>query len=256
MEFLAAAGPRLEYRWVPPSRTGAPALVFLHEALGCAALWRDFPERLAARTGAGALVYSRAGHGRSEPAPAMRRTEQFSHEALVVLPEVLAARGIESPVLIGHSDGATIALVHAAAFERTRGLVLEAPHVFIEDITLAGVAGARAAYAGGRLRERLGRWHDNVDPMFNRWADTWLDPAFRSWSIESLLPAVRCPTLVVQGEADAYGTLAQVDAIRRGVGGRAEALIIPACGHSPHAEALETVLDAMTDFVGRLVIAG
>lgn len=253
VEFLAAAGRRLEYRWVPPSRTAAPTLVFLHEALGCAALWRDFPEQLAAHTGAGALVYSRAGHGRSESGSGTRGADHFAEEALVVLPGVLAARGIAHPVLVGHSDGATIALVHAASEVSTaRAVILEAPHVLIEEITLASVAAARKAFARGQLREKLARWHDGVDPLFRRWADTWLDPAFRHWSMESSLASVRCPTLVIQGDLDQYGSLAQVDAIRRGVGGRVESVILPGVGHVPHAERGDLVLDAMADFVSRV----
>ncbi len=228
-------------------------LVFLHEALGAAALWRDFPDRLAGRTGAAALVYSRAGHGRSDPGRELRGPDHFAHEALVVLRELLAARDIHSPVLIGHSDGATIALVEAAnEGSVARGVILEAPHVFVETVTVAGVAAARKAFTDGRLRERLARWHEHVDPMFARWADTWLDPTFRHWSMIEMLPGVRCPALVIHGEPDPFGTIAQVEAISAGVSGPVETLVLPGGGHAPHAERPEDVLRAMARFVGRV----
>ena len=253
MEYLAAAGRRLEFRWIAPGHAGAPTLVFLHEALGSAGLWRDFPDQVAERTGAAALVYSRAGHGRSEPASGTRGAEHFAEEALVVLPEVLAERDIARPILVGHSDGATIALVHAAsAVSTARALILEAPHVFIEDVTLAGVASAREAFGNGSLRQRLARWHDHVDPLFSRWADTWLDPAFRDWSMERMLAEVRCPALLIQGELDQYGTVAQLDAIRRRVTGPTESLVLPGAGHAPHAERPAEVLDAVAGFLARL----
>jgi pimeloyl-ACP methyl ester carboxylesterase len=173
-------------------------------------------------------------------------------EATVVLPEVLAAAGVERPVLVGHSDGGTIALMYAAAMGGASGLIVEADHVFVEDVTVAGVAGARAAFANGGLRDRLARWHDHVDSMFNRWADTWLDPGYRSWTIEPTLRAVSCPVLVIQGEPDPYGTLAQVDAIRRGVGGAVDTLILERGGHAPHASMPDEVLTAMARFVARL----
>jgi pimeloyl-ACP methyl ester carboxylesterase len=257
VEYLRAAGRRLEYRWIAPCRAGAPTLVFLHEALGSAALWRDFPDRLAERTGAAALVYSRAGHGRSEPGPDLRGPDHFAHEGLVVLPDVLAACGVARPVLVGHSDGATIALAHAAsAGSVARALILEAPHVFVEEVTVGGVAAARRAFTGGQLRERLARWHDQVDAMFSRWADTWLDPAFRHWTMEAMLPEVRCATLVIQGEPDAYGTIAQVEAISSRAGGPVETVVLPGGGHSPHAERPDDVLDAMARFVQQLPNAG
>ena len=254
MEYLTAAGRRLEYRWIQPRGPGLPALVFLHEALGSAGQWREFPDRLAARTGAAALIYSRAGHGRSAPSSGARGYQLFAEEALVALPEVLAARAISHPILVGHSDGATIALVHAASKASVaRALILEAPHVFVEEATLAGVAQARDAFASGPLRAKLARWHDQVDPMFGRWADTWLDPTFRDWTMEEMLAKVRCPTLVIQGELDQYGTPAQVHAICREVSGPVESLIIPGVRHAPHAERGSQVLDAMAEFIDRVI---
>jgi pimeloyl-ACP methyl ester carboxylesterase len=253
VDFLTAAGRRLEYRWIPSRASGGATLVFLHEALGSAALWRDFPDRLAERTGAAALIYSRAGHGRSEPAAGPAVPHHFSHEALVVLPEVLAARGIERPVLVGHSDGATIALVHAVAQPGVaQALILEAPHVFVEEITVTGVTAARAAFGGGGLREKLGRWHDHVDPVFHRWADAWLDPAFRGWTMEPSLDRVSCPTFVIQGEPDPYGTRAQVDAIAGRVTGPVETFILPGAGHTPHGGRPHEVLEAMAGFIERV----
>ena len=167
-----------------------------------------------------------------------------------MLPEVLAARGLESPVLVGHSDGATIALIHAADGRwKVRGLVLEAPHVFVEDVTIEGIVRARAAFTGGTLRERLRLWHTDIDATFAGWADTWLQPGFRDWTIERRLPAIRCPALVIQGQDDRYGTLAQVTAIERGSGGPVTTLVLPECGHAPHAERPEEVLERIARFI-------
>jgi pimeloyl-ACP methyl ester carboxylesterase len=247
--FLVAGGRRLEYRWIAPTRPGASPLVFLHEGLGSAALWRDFPDRLATRTGAGALVYSRYGFGASDPLGEPRTPDYLEREALDSLPEVLAHLGIEDPVLVGHSDGATIALIHAAAGRPVHGLVLEAPHVFVEDVTIRGIGEARTAYETGRLRERLRPWHADVDATFRGWADVWLTPGFRSWNIEGLLGGVRCPVLVIQGEDDQYGTTAQLEAIARGTSGRVETLVLAGRGHTPHAEEPEMVLEEMARFI-------
>lgn len=252
-QYLAADGRQLEYRWIPPHHRGKPPLVLLHEGLGSAELWRDFPDRLAHRTGSGALVYSRYGYGRSDVLGAPRDIHYLEHEALTSLTAVLAALRIGSPVLIGHSDGATIALIHAADGRwPVRGLVLEAPHVFVEDVTIQGIAGARVAYESGTLRDKLQPWHTDVDATFNGWADVWLQPGFREWSIERHLSGIRCPTLVIQGEDDLYGTLAQVEAIQRGISGPVETLALQGCGHAPHAERPEEVLDAMARFVAAL----
>ncbi|HEX2188466.1 MAG TPA: alpha/beta hydrolase [Longimicrobiaceae bacterium] len=252
--FLEAGGRRLEYAWHGPPPDEAPTLVFLHEGLGCVSLWRDFPARLADATGCGALVYSRAGYGRSDPVPLPRPVSFMHDEALRVLPEVLDAAGVREAVLVGHSDGASIALVHAGSgrAERVRALVLEAPHVFVEDVSVASIAAIGRAYRETELRARLARHHgENVDCAFLGWNGVWLDPDFRGWNVEEYLPRVAVPVLVVQGEADEYGTLAQVEAVRRQAGGPVETLVLPGAGHSPHRDAPEAVLEAMAGFVGR-----
>jgi pimeloyl-ACP methyl ester carboxylesterase len=254
--FLEADGRRLEYSWHGPPPERAPTLVFLHEGLGCVGLWRDFPARLAAATGCGALVYSRAGYGRSDPVPLPRPVTFMHHEGLRVLPEVLRAAGVRDAVLVGHSDGASIALVHAGsgAADRVRALVLEAPHVFVEDVSVRSIARIGEAYRDTDLRAKLARHHgDNVDCAFGGWNGVWLDPEFRSWNIEEYLPRVAVPALVVQGEADEYGTLAQVDAVRRQSGGPVETLVLPGVGHSPHRDAPDATLAAMAAFVRRVV---
>jgi pimeloyl-ACP methyl ester carboxylesterase len=252
--FVIAGGRRLEYRWIGPRGDEAPTLVFLHEGLGSAGLWRDFPDRLAAETGCGALVYSRAGYGRSEPAE-LPRPVTFMHAEAEVLTEVLEETGVCDPILVGHSDGASISIIYAErdAGPRPRGLVLEAPHVFTEPHGLASIAAIRDAYRTTGLRERLARHHADVDVAFHGWNGVWLDPEFRAWNIEAYLPRISIPILVVQGEEDEYGTQAQVEAIRAGAGGPVEVLSVPACGHAPHREQPDAVLAAMARFVRSLV---
>jgi pimeloyl-ACP methyl ester carboxylesterase len=224
-----------------------PALVFLHEGLGSAGLWRDFPDRLAAETGRRALVYSRAGHGFSD-VPSEPRTPRFMHdEALDALPAVLEAAGIADPVLVGHSDGASIALIHAASHP-VRALVLLAPHVFVEDLSVASIAEAREAFATTDLRERMGRHHRDAEATFRLWNDIWLAPEFRDWDITGVLPGISAPVLLIQGERDQYGTPAQVEAVRRGVSGPAD-LVLLDCRHAPHLEAPEETLAAAARFV-------
>lgn len=250
--FLHAGGKRLEYARHGPPPERAPTLVFLHEGLGCVSLWRDFPARLAAATGCGALVYSRAGYGRSDSVPLPRPVRFMHDEGLRVLPEVLDAAGVRDAVLVGHSDGASIALVHAGsgAAGRVRALVLEAPHVFVEDVSVRSIAAIGEAYRGTDLRARLERHHGgNVDCAFHGWNGVWLDPEFRAWNIEEYLPRVAVPVLVVQGEADEYGTLAQVEAVRRGAAGPVQTVVLPGVGHSPHRDAPEVTLAAMARFV-------
>jgi pimeloyl-ACP methyl ester carboxylesterase len=252
LPYLSAGGRRLEYEWHGPGPAAAPTLVFLHEGLGCITTWRDFPARLAEATGSGALVYSRAGYGHSEPVPLPRPLRFMHDEALRVLPEVLDAVGVREAVLVGHSDGGSIALIHAGggSGSRVRGLLLEAPHVFCEELSVRSIARAAEKYQQGDLRRALERHHgENVDIAFWGWNRAWLDPAFRTWNIEEYLGAIGCPILVIQGGDDEYGTLAQVDAIEAGSGGPVRRLVLASCGHSPHREQPDATLRAMAEFV-------
>jgi pimeloyl-ACP methyl ester carboxylesterase len=230
---------------------GDPPLVFLHEGLGSAALWRGFPDAVRHATGDPAmLVYSRHGYGRSGPAAMPRPVDYMHHEADVVLPALLAARGIDRPVLVGHSDGASIALLYAGAGHPVAALVLLAPHVFVEDVSVSSIAAIAETYRTTDLRRRLARHHDDVDAAFWGWNDIWLDPAFRHWNIESLLGSIRAPVLVVQGHDDEYGTMAQVDHLAAQVP-QAEVLKLGACRHSPHRDQPDAVTTATIDFVRR-----
>ncbi|HKV08169.1 MAG TPA: alpha/beta hydrolase [Thermoanaerobaculia bacterium] len=251
MTDFEVLGQRLEYRWIGPGPGEAPTIVFLHEGLGSAGGWRDFPDRLATATGCGALVYSRRGYGGSEPVSGPRSIRFMHDEALDVLPAVLEHFGIEKPILFGHSDGASIALIYTGA---RRGpvltLVLEAPHVFVEPVCVESIARMAEAYETTGLPERLARRHgDNTDSMFRTWTDVWLRPEFLYWNIEDYLPAIEEPVLVVQGEDDEYGTLRQVEAVMTGVRGPAESLVLPECGHSPHKDQPDRVLDAAARFI-------
>ncbi len=189
----------------------------LHEGLGSIALWKDFPAQLAARTGCGVLVYSRYGHGNSDKLMEKRPVRFMHHEGEVVLPELLVKLGVAKPILIGHSDGGSISLIFAGKYpDAVSGLILEAPHVFVEDLSIASIAQAKVTYETTDFPQRLGRYHANVDATFWGWNDIWLDPAFRSWNIEEYLPGITCPVLCIQGEEDEYGTIAQVEAIKAG----------------------------------------
>lgn len=249
--FFDLPGGRLEYTWTGAASPGPRALVFLHHALGSVTTWRDFPQRLADATRLPAFSYSRLGHGRSGPADSNRALDYLDHEAFEVLPRVLREAGIAEPILVGHSDGATIALLHASMpASPSRALVVEAPHIFVEDRTVAGIEVAAVEYRTTKLRERLMRHHgDNTDDVFAAWADTWRKPAFRSWNCEHHLPAIRCPTLLVQGIDDEYGTPLQIERIRDRVSGPVEMALIPACGHFPHQEKADETLAVMAQFV-------
>lgn len=244
---------RLHYRAIPGD-AARPPLVFLHEGLGSAELWRDFPDHLAARLGARALLYSRFGYGYSDGLTGKRTPQFMDEEALSVLPALLQATGIEAPLLVGHSDGASIALIHAARGGRpVAGLALMAPHVFVEPVCLASIAKIRDVYlksapdAGG-LRSRLAKYHSRVDDAFLGWADTWLAPEFRGWNIEDLIGAVAAPMLLIQGRNDEYGTLAQLDRIEARTAGPVSRLVLDACGHAPHRDHESAVLDAIAAF--------
>jgi pimeloyl-ACP methyl ester carboxylesterase len=241
----------LEIALYPPDGLDA-TLVMLHEGLGSVAMWKDFPKRVAKATGCGVLVYSRYGHGKSERLAEKRSIDFMHHEAKVVLSELLAQNGIQRLILFGHSDGASIALIYAGTWpERVRGLILEAPHVFVEEFGLRSTRAIRKLYESGDLAKKLSRYHDHVDQMFRGWNDIWLDPRFRDWNIEEYLGAITCPTLVIQGEDDEYGTLAHVEAIQRRLPDT-QALILPNCGHSPHRDQRDLTLAAISKFVAKL----
>ncbi|HEV2851261.1 MAG TPA: alpha/beta hydrolase [Thermoanaerobaculia bacterium] len=254
--MLEVDGVRLEHRWLGPGPGSAPTLVFLHEGLGSVSLWRDFPDRLAERTGCGALVYSRAGYGKSDPVP-LPRPVRFMHDEAAVLPKVLEAAGVRESILVGHSDGASIALIHAGHDQPAgpRGLILEAPHVFTEPSGLESIARMAEVYQTTDLREKLARHHGaNVDVAFWGWNGVWLDPEFRAWNLEEFLPAIRVPILILQGDRDEYGTWKQVEAIERQAGGPVEAVLVPDCGHSPHRDQPEVALEAMAGWLKRRIL--
>jgi pimeloyl-ACP methyl ester carboxylesterase len=239
----------IEYRGVGRRSSRLPAVVFLHEGLGSVAMWKVFPERVCAAHGFTGLVYSRYGYGRSTPKPVDERwAPDFMHrQAFEVLPALLAALGVERPWLFGHSDGASIALLHAARFP-VAGVVAVAPHIFVEDISIASIAAARTAYAETDLRQRLARYHDDPDSAFRGWNDIWLDPAFRDWNIEAELAAITCPVLAVQGEDDEYGTLEQIRGIARRLP-KTRLLVLPKCGHSPHRDEPERLIQEAGRFI-------
>ncbi len=256
--FVQAGGHRLEYEIHRPSQltdadaASRPTLVFLHEGLGSVALWKRFPGQVAEAAGCPALVYSRYGYGRSDKLQAPRAVDYMHREALEVLPQVLDSLGIGNPVLVGHSDGASIALIHAGAGKRpVRGVVAMAPHVFVEDVTVKSIAEAGEVFRTTDLPERLGRYHDDVASTFRGWNDIWLHPDFRRWNIEEYLPGIRCPVLLIQGEDDQYGTAAQIEAIVRQVSGPVDSLMLPDCAHSPHQSQKDATLEAIVKFVAR-----
>lgn len=247
---VVADGARLEAAAFGPQPDAAPTIVLLHEGLGCVALWRDVPERLAAATGFGVLAYSRAGYGRSDLIPLPRPLDYMTREARDVLPIVLGAVGVRRCVLAGHSDGASIAAIHAGLVDdpRVKGLVLIAPHLFTEAGGLAAIAEARRAYDTGDLKARLARHHANVDAAFLGWNGAWLDPGFRSWDIQGYVERWRVPALVIQGADDQYGTLAQVHAIEARAPTPIETLILEGCRHAPQFERPEPTLEAIAHF--------
>jgi pimeloyl-ACP methyl ester carboxylesterase len=234
--------------------TARPTLVFLHEGLGSIAQWRDFPLAVSRAVCLPAVVYERGGHGNADPLDEPRTIRYIHEEALQSLPEILRKLQIDDAILIGHSDGGSIALIFAAVQpEKVRGIITEAAHVFVEESTLAGIREAVRIFACTDLPDRLARYHgSNTEAVFRGWSDTWLCPAFRDWNIEEYLPGVRCPVLAIQGRDDEYGTPAQVEAIVNGVSGPVEALILDGCGHVPHVQARRKVLARMTRFIRAL----
>ncbi len=260
MSYLHAAGHRLEYKWlrphastIGPQAEAAPALVFLHEGLGSTALWKDFPKLVVEATGCRALVYSRYGHGKSDRPTEPRTVDYLHKEALETLPQVLEALAIRNPILIGHSDGASIALIcTGSGAASVRALVLIAPHVFVEEFTVASIRQTREAFETTDMKVKLARYHIDPASTFWGWNDIWLNPQFRQWNIEACLPGVRCPALLVQCEDDPYGTLAQLDAIERQLGGRVERCILAEGAHSPHLRQKRNTVRAVARFIARI----
>jgi pimeloyl-ACP methyl ester carboxylesterase len=255
--FITIDGCRLQYQWHGPPASEAPTIVFLHEGLGSISRWRDFPAAICARMGWGGLAYNRQGYGGSDPFRGPLSPRFMHHEALEVLPRVLDAFDIGRPVLFGHSDGASIALIYAGSMPHSpAALVLEAPHVFVEPVTVSSIAAIRDAYRVTDLRARLERHHgSNVDMLFDAWAAVWLSDEFRGWNIEESLPAITCPTLVIQGQDDEYGTLKQMKAVAGGISGRVETVLLDACGHSPHVDQRGAVEAASLTFLNQLAIS-
>jgi pimeloyl-ACP methyl ester carboxylesterase len=250
--FVTIDGSRLEYVWHGPPAGEAPTIVFLHEGLGSVTRWRGFPASLCERLEWGGLVYSRQGYGGSDPLGVPLSPDFMHREALEVLPRLLDSFAIRRPVLFGHSDGASMAVIYAGSTGAApAALIAEAPHVFVEDLTVASIARIREAYDSSDLRTRLERHHrSNVDRLFESWTRVWLSHEFRRWSIEDSLPAIACPTLVIQGRDDEYGTLRQVEAIVAGAAGRVETLLLDRCGHSPHIDHPAAVQSAAAAFLG------
>jgi len=240
---------------IGPRPDAAPTIVMLHEGLGCVGLWGAFPEQLASATGAGVFVYSRAGYGKSNPGKLPRSVNFMDEEALDVLPRLLAAIGFERGILFGHSDGASIATIYAGSVQdhRIRGLVLMAPHFFTEAMGLAEIRRARDEYASGGLRDRLMRWHSDVDCAFRTWSEPWLHPDFRDWNITEALGYIRVPILIVQGADDQYGTLKQIEAAQEECYCPVEVTIVPGARHSPHRDAPAVTLNTVSGFINRLL---
>lgn len=255
MKTVTVQGKKLEYVRLPSAhpRQGAPAMVFLHEGLGSVAMWRDFPQQVADATGCEAVVYSREGYGGSDPIRKPRAVSYMHDEALLVLPELLERLEIEAPILFGHSDGASIALIHAGGSGRAlTGVIAMAPHVLVEDLSVASIAQAKTAYQHTDLPARLGRYHADVESAFRGWNDIWLHPDFRFWNIEEYLPGIRCPVLAIQGEDDEYGSMEQIERIARGAAD-VELAKLADCRHSPHKDQPQAVIAAVAAFVDRIL---
>ena len=249
-ESLVVDGVGLEYQMVGPVDASCD-LVFLHEGLGSISLWRGFPARIADRLARRGVVYSRRGHGSSSPSVGRRPARYLHHEALEVLPRVMAALVDGSPILVGHSDGASIAIIAAGAGIDVAAIVLIAPHVFVEPEAVAGIDAVVGRYRQGDLSDRLARHHQDADALFWAWADIWRSPEFADWSIEEYLPSISCPTLIIQAEDDEYATIAQPDRIAAGMAVEPELLWLPSGGHSPHLTVTDPVSEAIVDFVER-----
>ncbi len=253
MAFVEAGGSRLEYEWVGVGPADGPTVVMLHEGLGSVAMWRDFPALVARATGLRVLVYSRRGYGRSDPVTDLPPPADYMHrEAQATLPDLLRRLDVRRPVLLGHSDGASIALIYAGSGlePAAEGLIVLAPHVLIEPCTILSIARSRVLWEETDLRIRLARYHDNPDSAFFGWNLAWLMPAFRNWNIEGFLPAIRQPITIVQGQDDEYGSALQPQAIERRAGGPVETVMLPDCGHAPHRDRPDETLAAIVRHIG------
>jgi pimeloyl-ACP methyl ester carboxylesterase len=253
--FLELPPLRLEYRMIGPRPDAAPTIVMLHEGLGSVALWGDFPDQIAAATGAGVFAYSRAGYGNSTGAKLPRSTSFMTEEACQVLPRVLDAIAFRRGFLLGHSDGGSIATIYAGSVQdhRVRGLVLIAPHFFAEEMGLSEIRRARKSFETGALRERLKAWHADVDTAFRSWSEPWLSPDFETWDIIDALGYIRVPILILQGENDQYGTLKQVETAQQECFCPVEPVVLPGVRHIPYREAPELTVQAVADFLNRLI---
>jgi len=242
---------RLELAWVGAPDSPCPPVIFLHEGLGSVAQWKDFPERFCRAHGFTGLVYSRYGYGNSTPRPHEERwgPDYMHREAWGVLPALIGKLGLRNSWLFGHSDGASIALLAAARLgDELSGIVVAAPHIMVEDVAISGIREARAAYLAGPLRARLARYHADVDSAFWAWNDSWLDPAFRGWDIRAEVARIRIPLMAIQGEDDEYGTLEQIEGIAR-LAPQARLLVLPGCGHAPHRDAAQRVIEEAGRFM-------
>ncbi|WP_300017934.1 alpha/beta hydrolase [uncultured Roseobacter sp.] len=252
---LNVAGVQLEYACYGPPPGQEPTFILLHEGLGCVALWREFPAQLAKATGLGVFVYSRQGYGTSTPVALPRSIDYMTYEAEDVLGRVMDAADLGDVILLGHSDGATIASIYAGSVSdrRVRGLILIAPHFFVEDAGLEAIRAAGAEFASGALKERLAKYHDDVDGAFLGWHDAWTDPNFAHWNVADAIDHWRIPVLALQGGEDPYGTIAQIEEIEARIYAPLEIEILRGCGHAPHLERPEETRAAITEFCARLV---
>ena len=255
--FLDLAPQRLEYRMVGPRPDAAPTLILLHEGLGSAGMWGDFPEQLSAATGCGVFAYSRHGYGQSSPAQ-LPRTLDFMHvEARLTLPRLLDAIGFRQGILVGHSDGASIAAIYGGSVQdhRVRGLVLMAPHFVVEDVTINSIREIRQAFDTTDTRTRLARWHADAQATVHGWTDVWLKNDFRVWDLTEDLAYIRVPILIIQGEHDHYGTGRQIEIAREECTCPVDVLLMPGVKHVPHREAPAETLAAIANFCARLLRA-
>ena len=255
LKTIRIDGKRLEIAWHGPPPEQAPTLVFLHEGLGCVAMWRDFPSKLAEATGCGALVYSRLGYGESDACDLPRPLRFMHHEGLNVLPELLEKTGVKTCILVGHSDGGSIGIIYAGGTPARplKGLITLAAHVFCEDLSVRSIRAAREKYMEADLKKKLEKYHGpNTDCAFRGWNDVWLNPDFMQWNIEAYLADIRVPFLAIQGRDDPYGTAAQVEAIVARSGGDTRSVMLERCGHTPHIDQPEITLRTVRNFIQHL----